>query len=336
MNHIKWPSIEGFSHIHRAVELYAERTGSTTVAHNGPIRYRPKVKLHGTNAGIGLSDGAVSPQSRTSVLSVENDNAGFARWVEENGAGWTALAATVPAGSTMTIFGEWCGPGIQKGVAVCDIPEKIFAIFSVQIDDLVYIEPDWIAARLGPLPGVYVLPWDEPNVEIDWTDRDSMRAAVDGINARVVAVEACDPFVKDRFGVEGTGEGLVYFPIGLADESGAMDREMLAQYMFKAKGEKHQVVRSKAPATVDPETARNIEEFVQLFVTPNRLEQIATESCGAVYDPQNTGRFLGAFAQDVQKESGAELEASGLEWKTVQKAVTAAARGWFIEQTKTI
>ncbi len=336
MNHIKWPSIESFSHVRRAVEIYAERVGPTTVAHNGPIRYRPKVKLHGTNAGISLCDGVVSPQSRTSVLSVENDNAGFARWLQENNAGWQTLAATVPTGVTMTVFGEWCGPGIQKGAAICDIPEKIFAVFSIQIGEDVYMGPEWIAERLGPLPGVHILPWDEPDVDIDWTNPGQMRAAVDAINARVSAVEACDPFVKARFGVAGTGEGLVYFPVGLAGDAQTIDREMLGQYMFKAKGEKHQVVRSKAPATVDPETARNIAEFVDLFVTPNRLEQIATESCDAVYDPRNTGRFLAAFTQDVQKESGAELEASGLEWKTVQKAVTTAARGWFIEQTKII
>lgn len=41
------------------------------------------------------------------------------------------------------------------------------------------------------------------------------------------------------------------------------------------------------------------------------------------------GPFLKWFGQDVEKESKAELEASGLKWDQVAKEVQVAARNWY-------
>jgi hypothetical protein len=43
------------------------------------------------------------------------------------------------------IFGEWCGPGVQKNVALDKLPEKIFAVFSILIKatpDILIVEPE--------------------------------------------------------------------------------------------------------------------------------------------------------------------------------------------------
>ena len=43
---------------------------------------------------------------------------------------------------------------------------------------------------------------------------------------------------------------------------------------------------------------------------------------------------IAGFGKDVQKESVAELAASGLAWTDVQKAVSTAARDWFKQKVE--
>jgi hypothetical protein len=102
---------------------------------------------------------------------------------------------------------------------------------------------------------------------------------------------------------------------------------MFSDFIFKTKGEKHKVVKEKALVHVDPEVAASISDFVTMFVTEPRLEQ-GESNTGAV-DMKNMGPFLKWFCGDVEKESGSELEASGLKWDQVAKDVQVAARDWY-------
>lgn len=99
--------------------------------------------------------------------------------------------------------------------------------------------------------------------------------------------------------------------------------------MFKAKGEKHRVARQKKPAQIDPEVAASSDDFVSMMVTPARLEQGLTEAIGGELLMTRMGKFLQWIAADVRKESVAELEAGGLVWKQVGRAVGVAAKTWF-------
>jgi hypothetical protein len=105
--------------------------------------------------------------------------------------------------------------------------------------------------------------------------------------------------------------------------------------MFKAKGEKHKVVKTKEAVQVDPEVAKSIGDFVTMFVTEARCEQ-GLNAIGNVLDMKKTGDFLKWLSQDVLKESTAELEASQLTWEQVQKAVQVAGREWYSRKVKTI
>jgi hypothetical protein len=106
--------------------------------------------------------------------------------------------------------------------------------------------------------------------------------------------------------------------------------------LFKAKGEKHQAVKTKAPVQIDPEVAQSIDDFVNLFVTTARLEQaVIAVGCDRFEMPQ-IGAFLQWFMADVQKESLAELEAAQLSWKDVNKAVMKSAREWYQEKAKSL
>lgn len=66
-------------------------------------------KIDGTNAAV-IIDGkgvVVGAQSRTRLITPDNDNFGFASWVEQHRE---ELAALGPGHH----YGEWAGPGIQK------------------------------------------------------------------------------------------------------------------------------------------------------------------------------------------------------------------------------
>ncbi len=93
-------------------------------------------KIDGTNAAIGIIENApaaegmpavntytVYAQSRTRIITPENDNMGFARWVEKNKE---VLIKTLGPGLH---FGEWWGCGIQRGY---DLSERRFSLFNVK------------------------------------------------------------------------------------------------------------------------------------------------------------------------------------------------------------
>jgi hypothetical protein len=105
--------------------------------------------------------------------------------------------------------------------------------------------------------------------------------------------------------------------------------------MFKAKGEKHRTAGTKTAAAVDAAVVASVDDFVALMVTEARLAQ-GVAAVGAAQprrDPKLTGVFLEWVVADVQKESAAELEASGLSFAQVEKAVRVRARSWYLSGT---
>ena len=79
-------------------------------------------KLDGTNACVIVTeDGSVAAQSRSRIITPQNDNFGFARWVEDNASKLRELGAGYH-------YGEWWGCGIQRGYG---LQEKRFSLFNV-------------------------------------------------------------------------------------------------------------------------------------------------------------------------------------------------------------
>ena len=340
---IKWTSIELLHNVKR--ELDARNQAFK-------ITYRAKVKLHGTNAGVQITPrGEVAAQKRTGVLRVfdplndpfktrteiitsEADNAGFAAWVEKNSNYFSQLKSD----SHITIFGEWCGSGIQRGVAISQLERKVFAVFAIQYggagEEIAKLEirPEVIREILPTHEDVFVLPYYGEPVDLNFGDAKQLQAAVDTINQMVEAVEKIDPWVKDNFGIEGVGEGLVMYP----EVENIVERDRYTQLIFKAKGEKHQVVKTKKAVQIEPELAQNIDEFVELFVTEARLQQALTEACNNEPNMKQMGQFLKWISVDIHKESEAELAAANLTWKQVNKFVNSAARKWYTNKVTNI
>lgn len=344
---IKWTSIESFHNVVRNLKNIKDLGEHFSWP---KVTYKSKIKLHGTNAAVQItSDGKVIAQSRTSVITKDNDNCGFARWVDDNIDYFKKLAANE---RNLTIFGEWAGPGIQKGTAIHKIDHKIFAIFAIIIresngEQVIQADPvvinDWLWYRrdeekfnvsITDHPDIFVIPWyEDREFVINYGDKKSLKPIVDEINALVLKIEAQDPWVKSVFDVDGIGEGLVFYPVKKDDEF-VSACEDYSDLFFKAKGEKHKVVKQKDAVQIDPEVAKNINEFVELFITPARLDQAVTIACNEEFNIRFSGAFLKWICSDIKKESVAELEASNLNWKQVSKAVSSAAITWYKNKTE--
>ena len=352
MPHVKWPEITSFHNVRKAVAKYPHIcNGKFSVTYHG------KCKLHGTNSCVQIvaKDKGAPPemevlaQSRSTILNTGHDNAGFAAWVREHEEDWRAVdwwairrlannLAPHKDVESVCFFGEWVGPGIQKGTALNKLDKKVFAVFGMMLvvseeeTPLFIGTPTGISTYLPKVPDTYVLPYYGKPIVVDYSkSSQDLQETVDFLNKAVEEEETCDPWVIETFGVEGIGEGIVYYPVSPAH----MGREAFSVLSFKAKGEKHKVVKQKAAVQLSPEAAASIDEFVELVVTEPRLEQGVTDACGNEYDAKKIGQFIGWATRDVNKECQAELEASGLTWKQVAKAVSAKARTWYMHKIET-
>lgn len=140
---VRYPSIEQFRTIVKQVKQRVQYVGKDesgfAVYDNGiilpKIKFKGTVKLHGTNAAVGLdNNGNFWCQSRERVLSIESDNAAFcfnmtgisAKIISEMKTYFEAEPNLIK----VIYFGEWCGGNIQKGVALSQL-DKQFIGFNV-------------------------------------------------------------------------------------------------------------------------------------------------------------------------------------------------------------
>ena len=359
-----FPHINSFHNVVKSVTEYPDLLPKT-----GNLVFGMKTKLHGSNAAIQIrfsgpfttkqKNYQILAQSRSRIISSGDDNMRFAGWMEDalNDWDWPGLESIYSLVHTeksllsldkfppVTIFGEWCGKGIMKNVAISEIDTKVFCVFAIQIGDSKdEDENSWIITDPGQLqtlvpihPQIKVIPFlsfifgnqeGEPIVSefISIDFGNPLDQIVELMNTLVEDVEACDPFVKAEFGIEGLGEGIVFFPI--INGVPFIKRHFFSTLTFKAKGEKHKATKQRNAVQIDPEVMASIAEFVEKTVTEARLEQGAREvGRGELdFDMKKIGPFLAWIGNDVKREATDELEASKLRWKEVQKDLLIKAR----------
>lgn len=92
------------------------------IPRENPFKVTISEKINGTNACIIIIDGEiVGVQSRKRLISLLDDNYGFARWVETNKGDLLNLGEGYH-------YGEWAGLGVQKNPHALD--EKKFFLFN--------------------------------------------------------------------------------------------------------------------------------------------------------------------------------------------------------------
>lgn len=320
----KWKSINKFS------DAYAKAQKRNVK----DFSYRGKIKLHGSNAGIHLENGEVYPQKRSDFISIYNDNIGFAKFVSE--INFKDIT------QNLIFYGEWAGPGIQKNDAVTKIENKSFFVFSVYdiLQNEMIIEPEKINDYVVDIFGndyetqnIYVIPWHTDIVNIDFTRQKTCQHFIDNVMKEVDEVIAeQDPYIKSIFGIDGCGEGLVMYGIeGKFIDGTKIKNEFLLDYMFKAKTESHSVQKFKNRNHVAPEKPEGIEDFISMFFTEQRFEQILNQ-IGGNATREKTSQFLKAIMSDVYKESEQEILLADFAWKTVPKyAIPVVKEWWFLK-----
>lgn len=280
------------------------------------------VKLHGTNAGVTLDEnGELEVWSRTRKIDIDRDNHGFAFFVKTNEDFFlTFLRQCHPAKATL--YGEWCGGNIQKGVALCEL-EKMFVVFACKVEHP--DGPKWVDLSGGPPRDkgehrIYSI-YDFPTYKIT-IDFNTPAAAQNEMISITEAVEAECPVAK-QLGVSGIGEGVVWKLDG--------DEYNDSGHWWKVKGDKHSVSKVKTMVAIDPEKLASAQAFVETYTTDNRLlqgiEHLGLE--GIPVDQKATGTFLKWVVSDILKEEQDSLAASGLEPKDVVKIISTTARKWY-------
>jgi len=340
-HHHKFPSILGF------VNVWKQIAGMFDFPNRPIVRYRAKVKLHGTNGGVRVySYGKVVAQKRTDDITPEDDNCGFAKFVEETNDYWSSLRPL--ANEYVVVHGEWAGPGIQKKVSVSQIPEKTFFVFSIETADGHIVNPEsierWLTNENGIHPRVKVIPWHEGSlIRLDFNDRERGEEIVREINDEVAKIDQSDPYIKSVFGIDGVGEGLVFYPqsveipmtpgraFRIEDVSNL--RLHSQSLLFKVKGAAHGEKGAAKPARMKAEASENAKAFTTAHVHEARLEQgLQAVWPDGVATVQKIGPFLGWIGRDVEKETEAEREASGLTWKEVAGPIALKAREWILRR----
>lgn len=285
------------------------------------------VKIHGTNSSVGLDlkDNSLFYQSRNRVLSLDDDNYDFAKYIEDNKSEFLKIFDEIKNKintekyDSIIIYGELAGKGIQNKVAVSQI-DRFFAPFSIvgvnkdTVDELDVKLSINESIRFYPVEtfGIY-------NVQLDL---DNVHLAQQEIKDLTISVENECPVGK-YFGVSGTGEGIVF-----TDET--------KQYSFKSKGEKHSVSKVKVIADVDIEKINKIKDFVDYSVTENRLNQGIEylKEMNKELDISSMGDFLRWLANDVLKEEQDVISENGLDndLKAIMKSVSSKGRKWFMDK----
>ena len=108
-------------------------------------------KIDGTNACIVIDEDGVHAQSRKRMLSVDQDNFEFARWVQDNAEG---LALDLGEGRH---YGEWWGSGIQRGYG---LSEKRFSLFNTTR----WADTSFTTPGLTLVPELYRGPFDQDQI----------------------------------------------------------------------------------------------------------------------------------------------------------------------------
>ena len=293
------------------------------------VEFTGTVKTHGTNASIVIGpDGEIYAQSKSNIITPQKDNAGFAQFVHARMSDIKMLMDRlkehlvyeddVYSDSYITVYGEWIGQGIQKGVAVSELDKK-FLPFGVKVTPPEETGQDsyWVESAhrsFSLFDKIYpVNIFGEFKIDIDFNEPE---LAVNKLSQYTMEVEQECP-VGRYFGVKGVGEGIVW------------EGWYKGIHRFKVKGEKHSSSKVKTLVEVDPVKTASIKEFVEYACTRNRFEQALNET--GVKEMNQLGDLIRWVQQDIIAEELDVLEKNGLTHKDVGGKIAKQVRDWFVQ-----
>jgi len=340
MNFSKYASIEQFRNVITSVAHKSRYDGIDSngeVIHNDnplpTLTFTGTVKLHGTNAAVGLSiEDEFFCQARKRIITPQDDNHGFAFFAysrQEMFKGIISQIRTIEqtTDETIIIYGEWCGGNIQNKVGISGL-EKMFVIFDIKIiseEFARYVSIETIKQLQFERNQVYSI-YDFPTFKLDIDFQDPKLSQNELIKITEAVEKECP--VAKYFGKSGCGEGIVW---KYYYEDGSCIR-------FKVKGKKYSVSKVKKLASIDIEKLNTVKSFVESVVTEQRLNQALDE----VFRMNNkqitikgTGDFLRWVVNDIIKEESDTMVGNGLIPKDCNSEISKVARIWFMKYLDT-
>jgi len=332
---IKYPDTDQFRHVVKQVtemSTYAgkDEDGNAIYDPTLPkpvIRFTGTVKLHGTNAAVGLDDNGTWYQSREQIITPEKDNAGFAKWASERGDVFDGIMVQAVGSydtsgdttnyNTIILYGEWAGSGINSGCAIHQLP-KAFYLFGAKLVD--GINTRWLDVskiRTDTTAGIYnIHNFRTETIDVDFSNP---YLAQNRLVELTNEVENECP-VAAKLGVSGIGEGWVW----TAEYRGH-------HLLFKTKGEKHSVSKVKTIASVDVEKLATAAAFVDSTVTDERFNQALNCVFGIDGEPdiKQLGEVIKWVQQDILKEETDTIEANGLSIRNLGGPIALAVKSKF-------
>lgn len=340
--HINFPSIDQFRNVvssinrqHNFVGL--DENGEAIYDHTKPkptLAFTGTVKLHGTNAGVVFNNvDGLWAQSRSNIITPQQDNAAFAFFVETNKEVFERLIKNVAVknnvdldNNSIAIFGEWVGKGIQKGVAISELEQKSLFVFGAKVVPFVKDVEDkpisyWVDYSYieSPEHRIYnINNYVVYNVEVDFNYPELSQNKLAELT---LEVEKECPVAKE-FGYSGIGEGIVWS----CNVNGTVHR-------FKTKGDKHSSSKVKTIASIDTDKVSSAKDFVEYAVTESRFNQ-ALENVFPNNEPIDTkklGDVMRWVVNDIIKEESDTLAKNNLEPKDVNKHISNKVREMFFK-----
>ena len=345
---IKFPSIEQFrtivSNINRNYNFVGlDEKGEAIYDTSLPkpiITFKGTVKLHGTNAGVSFNaKSGIWSQSRENIITPEKDNAGFALFIHSHEVELMRMFHDIAINNnidmhknTITIYGEWCGGSIQKGVGICNLPKSFF-IFGIKITPHISNEEELKENTAYWVNSSYLRNIDKNiyNIE-DYTtysidiDFNMPQLVQNELSELTISVENECPVAK-AFGFPNTiGEGIVW----IADFKDNI-------YRFKCKGELHAgKSKVKTIKKVDDEKIKKTLEMAEKVTPTWRLSQMLESACdfmnGGTLERNKLGEYIKLVMKDIMKEDLDLIIESGLEPKDISKYVSEISKRYFFEQ----
>jgi RNA ligase len=318
-----YPSILQFRHVIKYATYYPRD--------DYKIDYIGTVKLHGTHTDIVQDEYSdIVVQSRNRIITPESDNLGFANFVDKlsdiKGLFKKVRETIGQDAKHIMICGEWCGRGIQKGVALAKVP-PMWVIFDIKVDGRWVNMLDFSHIQDNEQNIYNILQFKTWRLTIDFKDYDKVQEAMIEITNDVE--KECP--VGLYFGVKnGVGEGVVWRPV-------ETNKYPSSQYWFKTKGQKHSVSRVavlKQLAPTNVELFDNMNNFVDTMVTDNRCNQglsIIKETEQSI-SMKNLGQFMQWIANDIRKEEYDTIEENGWDVKIsdLNKMINVKSKTWFM------
>lgn len=202
------------------------------------IQFEGTVKLDGTQASIVKIGDIIYAQSKNRIITPDDDNYGFARFVQENidivkdmfdfEFSPSYYGDNTPTeNDALVIYGEWCGEGIQSRTAVSKLSRR-FVTFGKRA----YTNGNEDGVRYFVLRGFStddkqidcIMNYQKYSITIDFSRPLDFQ---NNLVALTLEVDKVCPYGKAN-GVEFTGEGIVWTS---CDEN--------YHYHFKTKGNTH-------------------------------------------------------------------------------------------------